>query len=163
MTINCRPTPDAPIDETPTAPGWAVIRRISVSIELNKSIVRRIWEEAWQAGHLEIIDELVDGNHVLHAYAEDLAFGTGTDGFKRLISSNRGWFPDAQLTIEDLIAEGDKVVTRYTARMTPSAVATGIWIDRLEANKVVESWVDWDRLGLFRQLGLIPASGEADG
>ncbi len=116
---------------------------------------------SWQAGDLATIDELVDVNHVLHAYGEDLAFGTGADGFKRLISSNRAWFPDAQLTIEDLIAEGDKVVTRYTARMTSSAVTTGIWIDRLAANQVVGSWVDWDRLGLFRQLGLIPALGEA--
>jgi len=59
------------------------------------------------------------------------------------------------LTIEDLIAEGNKVVTRYTMRV-PAAMTTGIWIDRIQDNRVVESWVDWDRLGFFRQLGLIP-------
>jgi predicted ester cyclase len=131
-----------------------------MSEEFNKSIVRRIWEEAWQAGNLATIDELVDANHVLHAYAEDLAYGSGADGFKRLVSGSRAWFPDAQLTINDLIAEGDKVVTRYTTEVTSSAVTTGIWIDRIRANKVVESWVDWDRLGLFRQLGLIPPPSE---
>lgn len=107
-----------------------------------------------------MIDVLVDANHILRAYPEDLAYGSGAEGFKRLVSTNRANLPDAQLTIEDLIAEGDKVVTRYTARM-PSAMTTGIWIDRIQANRVVESWVDWDRLGLFRQLGLIPPSGEA--
>lgn len=131
-----------------------------MSEEFNKSIVRRVWKEVWQEGNLIAIAELFDTNHVLHAYPEDLAFGSGAEGFKRLVSSNRAWFPDAQLTVEDLIAEGDKVVTRYTAQMTPSAATTGIWIDRIQDNKVVESWVDWDRLGLFRQLGLIPP-GEA--
>lgn len=127
-----------------------------MSLDGNKSIVRRIWKEVWQEGNLTMIDELVETNHILHAYTEDLAFGSGAEGFKQLVSGNRAWFPDSQLTINDMIAEGDKVVTRYTAQMTPSAATTGIWIDRLEDNKVVESWVDWDRLGLFRQLGMIP-------
>jgi len=126
-----------------------------MSEELNKSIVRRIWKEVWQEGNLAAIDELIDTNHILHAYPEDLAYGSGAEGFQRLISTNRANLPDGQLTIEDLIAEDDKVVTRYTMRM-PTAMTTGIWIDRIQDNKVVESWVDWDRLGFFRQLGLIP-------
>jgi predicted ester cyclase len=134
-----------------------------MSEELNKSIVRRIWEEAWQKGNLAVIDELFDPDHVLHAYPEDLAFGSGAEGFKRLISTNRASFPNGQLTLEDLLAEGDKVVTRYTFRAAPSATTTGIWIDRIRDNRVVESWVAWDRFGLFQQLGLIPPPGEADG
>ena len=125
-----------------------------MSEELNKSIVRRIWEEVWQEGNLAVIDELVDANHILHAYPEDLGYGSGAEGFKRLVSTNRANLPDVQLTIEELIAEGDKVVTRYTAR-GPAVVTTGIWIDHIQDNRVVESWVDWDRLGFFRQLGLI--------
>jgi predicted ester cyclase len=131
-----------------------------MSQELNKSIVRRIWKEVWQEGSLATLDELVDANHLLHAYPEDLAYGSGVEGLKRLIATNRANLPDAQLTLEDLIAEGDKVVTRYTVRVGPSATTTGIWIDRLQGNRVVESWVDWDRLGFFRQLGLIPPSGQ---
>ena len=134
-----------------------------MSEEFNKSIVRRIWEEAWQEGNLAVIDELVDANHVLHAYPEDLAYGSGAEGFKRLIATNRANLPDAQLTLEDLIADGDKVVTRYSVRTSTAAMTTGIWIDRIQANQVVESWVDWDRLGFFRQLGLIPPAGEAGG
>jgi len=132
-----------------------------MSEENNKTIVRRIWDEVWQEGNLAIIDELIDPNHVLHAYPEDLDYGSGVEGFMRLISTNRANLPDGQLTIEDLIAEDDRVVTRYTMRM-PTAMTTGIWIDRVLDNKVVESWVDWDRLGLFQQLGIIPKLGQAD-
>jgi predicted SnoaL-like aldol condensation-catalyzing enzyme len=132
-----------------------------MSEENNKTIVRRIWDEVWQEGNLATIDELIDPNHVLHAYPEDLDYGSGVEGFKRLVSTNRANLPDGQLTIEDLIAEDDRVVTRYTMRM-PTAMTTGIWIDRVLDNKVVESWVDWDRLGLFQQLGIIPKLGQAD-
>src|SRR5687767_7709992 len=128
-----------------------------MSEEFNKSIIRRIWKEVWQEGNLAVIDELIDANHVLHAYPEDLDYGSGAEGFKRLVSTNRTNLPDAQLTIEDLIAEADKVVTRYSVRTASSATTTGIWIDRIQDNQVAESWVDWDRLGFFRQLGLIPS------
>ena len=127
-----------------------------MSEEINKTIVRRVWEEVWQAGSLATIDELIDTNHILHAYPEDLEYGSGAEGFKRLVSTSRANWSDGQLTIDDLIAEDDKVVTRYTLRM-PTAMTTGIWIDRIQDNKVVESWVDWDRLGFFRQLGIIPS------
>ena len=127
-----------------------------MSEENNKTIVRRVWEEVWQAGNLATIDELIDTNHILHAYPEDLDYGSGAEGFKKLVSTNRANLPDGQLTIEDLIAEDDKVVTRYSLRM-PTAMTTGIWIDRIQEDKVVESWVDWDRLGFFRQLGIIPS------
>ena len=127
-----------------------------MSEENNKTIVSRIWEEVWQEGNIATIDELIDPNHVLHAYPEDLEYGGGAEGFKRLVATSRANWLDGQLTIEDLIAEDDKVVTRYTMRI-PTAMTTGIWIDRIQDNKVVESWVDWDRLGFFRQLGLIPS------
>lgn len=126
--------------------------------ETNKSIAQRIWKEAWQENNFATIDELVATDYVLHAYPEDLAFGRGAEGLKQLITSWRANFPESQMTIEALIAEGDRVVTRYTARPTPSTVTTAIWIDHIVDGKVVESWVDWDRLGLFQQLGIIPKS-----
>jgi len=133
-----------------------------MSEEINKSIVRRIWEEAWSDGNLATIDELVATDYVLHAYPEDLGFGSGAEGFKRLISTWRTNFPESRGIIKTLIAEDDKVVTHYTAQVTAAAMTTGIWIDRVLDNKVVESWVDWDRLGLFQQLGIIPKLGQAD-
>ena len=98
-----------------------------MSEEINKTIVRRVWEEVWQEGNLATIDELIDPNYILHAYPEDLEYGSGAEGFKKLVSTNRANLPDGQLTIEDLIAEEDKVVTRYTMRI-PTAMTTGIWI-----------------------------------
>src|SRR5688500_256127 len=109
-----------------------------MSEEFNKSIIRRIWKEVWQEGNLAVIDELIDANHVLHAYPEDLDYGSGAEGFKRLVSTNRANLPDGQLTIEDLITEVNKVGTRYTMR-GPAAMTTGIWIDCMQDNRVVES------------------------
>ena len=130
-----------------------------MSEEINKSIVRRIWEEAWNEGNLATIDELVATDHVLHAYPEDLEFGSGAEGLKRLISTWRTNFPEGRGIIKTLIAEDDKVVTHYTVQATSAAMSNGIWIDRVLDNKVVESWVDWDRLGFFQQLGIIPKLG----
>ena len=130
-----------------------------MSTEDNKAIVRRLFDEAWNQGNLDVVDELVAPDYVLHAYSEDEAFGTGAEGLKKLMSSRRRWLPGTQITIEDQIAEGDKVVTRYTSQVTPTATTKGIWIDRIAGDKVVEAWVDWDRLGLLRQLGMVTTTG----
>jgi predicted ester cyclase len=80
-------------------------------------------------------------------------------------------FPDIQYTLEDLLAEGDRVVARFTARGTQTGVfqgipATGstaavssIAIYRLAGGKVAEQWLEYDQLGLLQQLGVIPAMG----
>ncbi|MFL5805307.1 MAG: ester cyclase [Roseiflexaceae bacterium] len=80
-------------------------------------------------------------------------------------------FPDIQYTLEDLLAEGDRVVARFTARGTQrgvfqgipatgsAAVVSGIAIYRLVSGKVVEQWLEYDQLGLLQQLGVIPALG----
>ena len=130
-----------------------------MSEEIHKTIVRRIWEEAWNEGNLATIDELVASDYVLHAYPEDLEYGSGAEGLKRLISTWRANFPESRGIIKVLIAEDDKVVTHYVAQMTSTVSTMGIWIDRIFDNKVVESWVDWDRLGFFQQLGIIPKLG----
>lgn len=88
--------------------------------------------------------------------------GTGVEGLKRLISTWRANFPESRAIIKVLIAEDDKVVTHYVAQMTAATTTTGIWIDRVLENRIVESWVDWDRLGLFQQLGFLPKRGQAD-
>jgi predicted ester cyclase len=82
-------------------------------------------------------------------------------------------FPDLQFTVEDEIAEGDKVTTRYTARgthrgelmgMAPTGkhvTVTGIFISRVEEGKLAEMWLNWDALGLMQQLGVIPQLAQA--
>ena len=108
--------------------------------ETNKSIVRRLWKEAWQENNFATIDELMATDYVLDAYPEDLAFGRSAEGLKQLITTWRTNFPESQMVIEALIAEGDRVVTRYTVRPRPTIVTTGIWIDHILDGKVVESW-----------------------
>jgi steroid delta-isomerase-like uncharacterized protein len=80
-------------------------------------------------------------------------------------------FPDLKLMVEDQIAEGDKVVTRWSATGThqgellgipptgKQTTATGITIDRIQGGKIVETWTHWDNLGLLQQLGVVPQMG----
>ena len=92
--------------------------------------------------------------------------------YKQLVTMYFSAFPDLHLTIEDQIAEGDKVVTRWTARGTHQgpfmgipptgkrAVVTGIAIDRFANGKFVENWNNGDDLGLLQQLGVVPVPGQ---
>ena len=64
-----------------------------------------------------------------------------------------------RVTISD--EEGNSLEQGDAARVTPAVVTSGIWIDRIGESKVVESWVDWDRVGFFQQLGVIPRPGQA--
>ncbi len=133
--------------------------------EQNKAVVRRLFE-AWSTGELEQLDEVVAADAVDHDPYNPHA-GEGREGLKRTIGMYRDAFPDVQFTIDDQIAEGDKVVTRWTATGThegelmgapPSgrrSTITGIGIDRLEDGKIVEAWTNWDTLGMFQQIGLV--------
>jgi steroid delta-isomerase-like uncharacterized protein len=134
----------------------------------NEAIVRRWLEEGWNQGNLAVVDELFAAGYVLH----------GTNGsrtlspeqIKRIFVRNRIAFPDLHLTIEDMIAAGDKVVTRWTARGThrgefrgtpPTGrpvTWTGITIERIANGRITEAWDHWDELGLLRQLGAIAAA-----
>jgi steroid delta-isomerase-like uncharacterized protein len=134
----------------------------------NKAIARRLVEEAFNEGRLDVIDELAAPGVVSYdsALPEPLV---GIDATKASIAAYRDAFPDLKLTVEEQIAEGDMVVTRWTARgthqgelmgMAPTgkeATVTGITIDRLENGRIAESRTNWDSLGLMQQLGAVPA------
>jgi steroid delta-isomerase-like uncharacterized protein len=139
-----------------------------VSAEENKRISRRVAEEAFSRGDLDVIDELVADNFVNHDPTLPLDLPPGREGFKELVNFYRSAFPDAQVTVENQIAEGDKVATRWTGRGThqgdfaglpatgKQATITGITIDRIEGGRIVESWNEANQLGLLQQLGAIP-------
>ena len=144
-----------------------------MSVEENKALVRRVMAELVNTGNTVLVDELVAPGFVRH----DLGGGpdiVGPEGVKLLVAALRAAFPDIQMTIEDIIAEGDKLVVRYTARGTHSGGIQGIaptgrkvtWaginIYRGESGKVVETWQLSDRLGLMQQLGVVPI-GQARG
>jgi len=134
--------------------------------EQNKSIVRRSFEELFTQGKLAVADDVFAPEYVGHdpALPQDIR---GPEQFKKFVMMYRNAFPDLALTIEDQIAEGDEVVTRFTARGThrgelmgilptgKKVVVTGISIDRMKNGKSVESWTNYDMLSLLQQLGVV--------
>ena len=140
-----------------------------MSTEDNKALVRRIIEEVWNQGNLAVVDELSDENVVNHNPPGPPL--QGPEAFKQFVLMYRSAFPDTHFTIEDEIAEGEKVVTRWTARGThkgelmgipptgKQVTVTGISIDRFAGGKSIESWTNFDTLGMMQQLGVVPAIG----
>jgi predicted ester cyclase len=140
-----------------------------VSAEENKAIVRRFMEEAFGEGKPELVDELLDPDFV--RYDPYIAAGEvrGTQTVKENIVWFRNAFPDLSCTIKEQVAEGEKVVSRWTLRGTHQgdffSIAgtdnrvefTGIQIDRFEeSGKIVEERAEFDLLGALRQVGAIP-------
>lgn len=137
-----------------------------MSIEENKALVRRLFEETWNKGNLEVADELLSGDCVLHYQGR--AFPIYGDAGKAIIARWRKAFPDFQFLFEDCIAEGDKVVLRIPFRATHQGIfwdiaPTGkqiqvseMLIARIEDGKIAEMWEDYDQLGMLQQLGAIP-------
>lgn len=137
-----------------------------------KAIPRRFLEEAFNSGNLDVVDELVAPEFVNHDAALPEP-GVGIEAAKASITGYREAFPDLRLTIEQQLAEGEYVTTRWSARgthqgslmgMAPTgkqATVTGITIDRIVDGRFVESWTNWDTLGLMQQLGVIPALATA--
>ena len=133
--------------------------------ERNKATARAVFE-VWSTGEIDRLDQLVAG-HVVHHDPYDPNAAEGLLGMKRTIELNRSAFPDIQLTVEDQVAEGDKVVTRWRGEMThtgrlagaaPSGrrvAITGITIDRFEDGKIVEAWRSMDMLGLLQGIGAL--------
>lgn len=141
-----------------------------MSPEENKALVRRFFA-AWNEGRLEDCYALLAPEIVDHAVPP--GFPTGLEGVKQSTALVRSAFPDGQFTIEDLLAEGEQVVARWTVRATQSGdffgipptgkqvAVTGIDIVRLADGKAVEHWRIFDQLGLLQQLGAVPALGQA--
>ncbi len=133
-----------------------------MSVEANKAQTRQIIDQGWNKGNMDALDELISPDFVNHTAANP---SETRDGFKQRIQTIRTAFPDWELTEEEMLGEGDKVVTRWRARGThlspfrglpatgKKIEVTGIAIDRVLNGKRVEGWVEWDMLGLLQQLG----------
>jgi steroid delta-isomerase-like uncharacterized protein len=141
-----------------------------VSTEENKAIFRRYVEEVGNEGNLELADEIFD-RYLAHQ-PDGSALERGPDDVKGFMGEFHRAFPDFHTTIEDQIAEGDRVVTRWRMRGTHEGEfrgiaptgkeldVTGIGIFRFSPEgKVVESWDNFDQLGMMQQLGAIPKQG----
>jgi predicted ester cyclase len=146
-----------------------------MSTEDNKAMARRLIEEGWNQGNLTVFDELCTPDYIYH---DPVSPVHTREDYKQLVAEGRRVYSDFHLTIEDLIAEGDKVVVRYKGRGTntndfvsPSmpmpipatgkqVTASGISISRIAEGKVIETWNQADNLGALQQLGLIPSPGQ---
>ena len=144
---------------------------VTMSTEVNKASMRRFYEEAFNKKNRAAIDEFIDPNQVDHAAPP----GTpgGLEGARQTVTMYLTAFPDLYFTVEDFIAEGDKVVARLTVRGTQQGVfmgipptgkhatVTAIDINRMVGGKSVEHWLEMDTLGLLQQLGVVPMPGQA--
>ena len=139
--------------------------------EENKQKARRMMEEAFGGGKLEIVDEILDPDFVCYDPNSEAGEVRGADTIKREIEWFRNAVPDLTYTVEDQLAEGDKVVTRWKATGTHQGeffgVAptgkriemSGIQIDRFdEDGRMVEEWPEYDLLGAMKQMGALPES-----
>jgi len=119
-----------------------------MSIEQNKAIVARIWQEIFNQGNLDLIDKLYDINYVYHGPGgQELK---GLEGLRQYKKQLRTVMPDVHFTLDALIAEEDKVVARWTMKSTYKpkkmpVTSTGIIISRIVNGKCVEDWEIFDR------------------
>jgi steroid delta-isomerase-like uncharacterized protein len=136
--------------------------------EENKALVHRWFEEVWNRGRAEAIDEMCAPDCVAHGLTDDTGQTlSGAAAFKAFHQKFLGAFPDINVTVEDVIAEGDKVVARCTVRATHSGDSlgfaatqkpieiTGMSISRIQDGKIAEGWNNFDFMGLFQQVGAI--------
>lgn len=138
-----------------------------MSTEQNKAIVNRFFEEFSQTS----VDELFVPNYLHHDPGLPPELQSGRDAYKQLVTMFRTGFPDLKMTVEDLVAEGEKVVARWTWRGTnqgefqgipptgKQVTGSGISIHRVASGKIAEAWVNFDTPGMLQQLGVIPAMG----
>jgi len=139
-----------------------------MSTEQNKSIVRRWVEEGWNQQNAALIDELFTPNFYQHETGSETV--TSSEALKQFHAGYLAAFPDMHFTIEDLVAEGDKVVWRFKITGTnkgplmgapasgKGVALTGMIIFRLESSRMAEAWLNFDVLGLLQQVGIIPVA-----
>jgi len=139
--------------------------------EANKALVRRIIEAVVNTGDFSSLDEFVSSDYTY--FEPTLGPMSGRDGYRTLVSMYRSAFPDLTLTVDQQIAEGDTVVTRWTAHGTHqgelfgmSATAKevsvqGVVISRIHDGQLAEDYESYDVYGMLRQLGALQAAAKA--
>lgn len=137
-----------------------------MSAEENKALLRRARDEVYGKGFLGSIEEFFTHDIVAHEPDGDVR---GVEAIKRYLATFLAAFPDTSVTVDDVVAEGDSVVTRYTVRGTHGGatqeygpptgrqmVSEGITLYHFTGGRVAELWDCYDTLAVMRQLGLDP-------
>jgi steroid delta-isomerase-like uncharacterized protein len=132
------------------------------TLETNKQVVRRLFEEAFNHERADLVDELISADYI------DAAGGRGPAAFRQVMTTLRSAFPDILYTVEELVAEGDRVAIRWhwtgthrgsfrgVAPTERSLTNNGAAIFRLHAGKVVAAALETDRLGFLQSIGVVP-------
>jgi len=139
-----------------------------MSTEQNKTTAGRWFRDIIMQGQLAVADEIFAANHIIHdPHAPPSGWPDGPEGLKMVASVFGGGFSDWDITLDDQIAEGDKVATRWIASATHTGSlqgmpptgktvrVTGVNVMRFAEGKIVESWFNFDMLSLLQQLGAI--------
>jgi len=134
----------------------------------NIALIRRWFEEVWNKGREEAIDELFAAEGIAHGLADEAGNDLrGPQDFKPFFRRFRSAFPDIEVVVEDTVAEGDKVAARCLVRgkhqsdslgFAATGQATefsGITIVRIEKGKIVEAWNNFDFMTMYKQLGAL--------
>jgi steroid delta-isomerase-like uncharacterized protein len=143
-----------------------------MSAEENKALVHREMEELFNhTGNLDAVEEIVSPDYV--SYEPTSGEVRGIEGARQFAANYRQAFPDLENIVEDMVAEGDKVVVRFRARGTHDGETeafgpptgkrmdiTGITIKRVADGKIAEAWTNFDALGMMQQLGMIPEAAQ---
>jgi steroid delta-isomerase-like uncharacterized protein len=137
----------------------------------NKELSRR-FTELFSTGDDALAEEIFAPGVVVHGTAGDGEL-RGVEAVKAFVAGYRRAFPDARSTVEDQVAEGDKVVTRWRARGTHRGALGpipptgrefemgGVTVERVAEGRIAEVWVARDELGMLRQLGVVPVAQAA--
>ena len=146
-----------------------------MSVEENKAVLRREVEELYNhTGNLDVVEQIFSPDYLSHEPTSGEV--RGIEGARQFAATFRKAFPDLENTIEDMIAEGDKVVMRFRGSGTHEGETTeafgpptgkrmeitGITIKRFAGGKIVEAWTNFDALGMMQQLGMIAAPQQAE-
>ena len=138
-----------------------------------RELTRRWFEEVWNKGRAEAIDELLSADVVAHGLSELGDVGRGPESFRQFWRQFRAGIPDVRITVDQVISEGDTTAARFTARGTHSGdgmgikatgrpiEVTGMCMMRWRGGQIAEGWNEFDAAGLMRQItaaaGVAPA------
>lgn len=125
-----------------------------------KQAVQQVFEKVWNQGDTSVADQIFADSYVAHI-ADIPSPINSADEFKQFVTLFRALSPDICFTIEDQVAEGDKVATRWSVRLQTSGggstdegtLVTGMSMHKMTNGKLVESWDNWDSMAAFQSMG----------
>jgi steroid delta-isomerase-like uncharacterized protein len=133
-------------------------------------LVRRWFEEVWNQGREETVDELFAQNAIAHGLGENAPDAVGPEQFKVFMRNIRAALPGIRIEVEDTVTHGDKIATRFILRGTHSGqgktyapsgkpvVVSGISFVRFSNGQIAEGWNNWDHYGMLQQMGVAPGA-----